>query len=92
MKLTVKFNVISGDKMHISGYLSPGIGRGKKRNFEDDGNAYIWIVVAACTYPFVKILQTVPLKCVHFIVYKLYLIKLILKYMKILLHPTLNLL
>lgn len=77
MKLTVKFNLISGDKMHISGYLSPGIGRGKKRNFEDDGNAYIWIVVAACTYPFVKILQTVPLKCVHFIVYKLYLIKLI---------------
>lgn len=43
MKLTVKFNLISGDKMHISGYLSPGIGRGKKRNFEDDGNAYIWI-------------------------------------------------
>lgn len=38
MNLTGKFSFISSNRMHISNYLSPGMGRGKKGHFADDRN------------------------------------------------------
>lgn len=38
MNLTGKFSVVSSNRLHVSDYLSPGMGKGKKGHFADDGN------------------------------------------------------